>query len=531
VKKRLHPISRLSFGRFPRRGSTPPVRFAVSLLLGLTALLAFVALAQNARAQQTTTVPADAKAARQPEPWTKIPIPPLPPFHPEQPKRIELKNGLVVLLEEDHELPFINGTINIRGGSRDVPAAKAGLISLYGDTWRTSGTAAMDGDKLDDLLEAKAAKVESSGDIDSTAVSWSCLTKDEDQVFGIAVDLLEHPSFNNQKLLLAKQQEVAGIVRRNDDAEGIAQREAAKLVYGADSPYAREPEIATVMSITVDDLKAWHDKTLAPNNMIISIEGDFDSAVMEKKLREAFESMPRGTAWPKPGGEFPGPKPGLYVVNKTDINQSNLWILGLGTERSNPDYYALVVMNEIFSGGFGSRLFQQVRTKMGLAYEVSGGYGASYDHPGMFYTVALTKSPSTVLATKAMLDEIQGLKTKPFTDAELVSAKDQLLNSFIFRYDSKQKILAEASTLEFYGYPADFLAKYRAAVEAVTVADLERVAKKYIDPSKMAVLVVGNESQFGTPLTDLKMGQPQPLDITIPMPAAMRQQMMGGPGN
>jgi len=481
-----------------------------------------------ARAQESTVVvPPDAQKLQPPAPWMKIPVPPLHPFHPEQPIRIELKNGLVILLEPDHELPFINGSINIRGGSRDVPAEKTGLIDLYGDAWRTSGTTTQNGDQLDDLLEAKAAKVETNGDIDSTSVSWSCLTKDEDQVFGIAVDLLEHPAFSEQKLRLAQQQAIAGIVRRNDSASEIAQREAAILVYGKDSPYARQPEIATVMSVTVDDLKAWHAKTVYPNNMIVAVEGDFDSQVMEKALRAAFESLPRGEAWPKPTGEFPGPKPGLYSVNKPDVDQSNIWIVGLGTERRNPDYYALAVMNEIFSGGFGSRLFQDVRTKQGLAYAVFGGYGASYDHPGMFYTAASTKSASTVQATKAMLEEIHELKTRPFTAAELASAKDQLLNSFIFRYDSKEKILAEATELEFYGYPADFLARYRAGIEAVTLADLERVANKYVDPSKLAVLVVGNESQYGTPLTALNLGPETPLDITIPMPAALRKQMSG----
>ena len=520
MMRRLSSLRRRSFAIRHRRG-TPPMRTAVLLLIALTALVAAFALGRNAGAQT---------AARQPEAWTQIPIPPLPPFHPERPKRIELENGLVILLEEDHELPFIDGNIDIRGGSRDVPAKKAGLIDLYGDTWRTSGTASMNGDKLDDLLEAKAAKVETGGDIDSTAVSWSCLSKDEDQVFGIAIDLLEHPAFSNDKLTLAKQQAVAGIVRRNDDVQDVAQREATKLVFGADNPYARDTEIATVMSVTVDDLKAWHAKTLFPNNMIVTLEGDFDSAAMEKKLRDAFEALPRGPQWPKPTGEFPGPKPGVYFVNKPDVDQSNVWIVGLGTERRNPDFYALAVMNEIFSGGFGSRLFQQVRTKLGLAYSVSGGYGASYDHPGMFYTMALTKSATTVQATQAMLDEINKLKTEPFTEAELTSAKDQLLNSFIFRYDSKEKVLTEASTLEFYGYPPDFVEKYRTAIEAVTTADLDRVAKKYIDPSKLAVLVVGNESQFGTPLTDLKMGPVRPIDITIPMPPGMRPQT-SGPGN
>ena len=220
-------------------------------------------------------------------------------------------------------------------------------------------------------------------------------------------------------------------------------------------------------------------------------------------------------------------------MNKDDVNQSNVWIVGLGTERNNPDYYALSVMNEIFSGGFGSRLFQEVRTKLGLAYSVDGRYGASYDHPGVFYTAASTKSESTVQATKAMLDEIEQLKTRPFTEAELTSARDQLLNSFIFHYDTREKILTEAVTLEFYGYPPDFLNKYRAGIEAVTIPDLERVAKKYIDPSKLAVLVVGNQSQFGTPLTALNLGSPHPIDITIPMPPGMQgmQAPGDGPGN
>lgn len=467
-------------------------------------------------------VPQDAGQARHEEAWQKIAIPQLPEFHPVQPKRIELKNGLVIFLQEDHELPFVNGAIEIRGGARDEPAQKSGLVGLYGEAWRTSGTDSKSGDALDDLLESKAAKVETGGDIDSTSLSWTCLKKDEDQVFGIAVDLLEHPKFSAEKLKLAQQQAAAGIVRRNDDAEGIAAREAMRLVYGKDNPYGRQPELATVLSVTVADLKAWHDKTLAPNNMLIGVSGDFDSAAMEKALRAAFEGMPRGQAAPAAPKEFAGPKPGLYFVNKADVNQSNVWVVGLGTERNNPDYYALSVMNEIFSGGFGSRLVQDVRTKQGLAYAVGGAYGASYDHPGIFEVTAATKSVTTEQAAKSLLTEIDALKTKPFTEQELLAAKDQLLNSFIFHYDSPGKVLSERVKLEFYGYPADYVEKYQAGVRKVTTEDLNRVAKKYIDSSKLALLVVGNESQFETPLSALNLGPVQPVDITIPMPPGMR---------
>lgn len=452
--------------------------------------------------------------AKRSQPWKQITIPPLHAFHPEQPKRIELANGLIILLAEDHELPFINGRIIIRGGSRDEPAAKVGLVSLYGQTWRTSGTSEASGDALDDELDAKAANVETSGSQATTSVRWSSLKGDFDSVFGITMQILLHPDFKQDKLQLAKRRMEAGIARRNDDASGIAGREAIKLVYGAESPYGRQAEFATVEAVTINDLKEWHDRTVTPNNMIVAVSGDFDSAAMETKLRAAFEHLPKGTVFETAKAAFPGPTPGIYFVDKTDVNQSNVFIVGLGTREDNPDYYALDVMNQIFSGGFGSRVVQNVRTKLGLAYSVSGSFGASYDHPGIFYVGAGTKSESTVEATRAMMTEISRLKTVPPSPDEMRRAKDQVLNSFIFNYDSPEKVLAEQVTLAFFGYPTDFLERYRTGIDKVTAADVSRVANQYIDESKLATVVVGNGAQFTPPLSSL--GKVTTLDITIP---------------
>jgi zinc protease len=224
--------------------------------------------------------------------------------------------------------------------------------------------------------------------------------------------------------------------------------------------------------------------------------------------------MPRGPAFTSAKLDFPGPKPGVYFVNKPDVDQSNIEIVGLGTERSNPDYYALSVMNEIFSGGFGSRVFQYVRTKLGLAYSVGGSFGAAYDHPGVFLSGTGTKSSSTVAATKAVLETIDKLKTVPPTPEEMKNAKDDVLNSFIFQYDSRQKTLNEQVVLAFYGYPPDFLEKYKSGIEAVTAADVTRVANKYIDTSKLAIVVVGNQSEITPALSTL--GPVTTLDIAIP---------------
>jgi zinc protease len=455
--------------------------------------------------------------AQQSKPWEQIPIPKLHEFKPHQPQRIELKNGIVLFLQEDHELPFISGSVNIPGGSRDEDPAKIGLVDLYGQAWRTSGTAKIGGDAMDDLLEAKAAHIETGGDVDSTALSWDSLKGDSDQVFALAMDLLFHPKFSAEKLELAQQQEATGIVRRNDDESEIAGREASKLVYGPASPYARQPELATIGAVTLDDLQSWHDRTIS-GKLIVAVSGDFDPAAMEAKLRAAFEPLPPAQPSPARTEVFTGAKPGLYFIDKEDVNQSNIEIVALGIDRRNPDVPAIAEMNEILGGGFASRLFQKVRTELGLAYSVGGGLGFDYDHPGEFHVAALTKSASTVEAAKAALAEIDGVTSRPFTAEELARAKDNILNSFLFRYDTREKVLAESVRLEFYGYPPDYLETYKAGLEKVTLADLDRVAKKYIAPAKLAVLVVGNGPQIKPPLDDLKLGPAQPIDITIPMP-------------
>ena len=458
-----------------------------------------------------------ALVAQQEKPWEKIPVPPLREFKPEQPKRIQLKNGIVLFLQEDHELPFVSGSVLIPGGSRDEDAAKAGLVELYGDTWRTSGTEKTNGDAMDDLLEAKAAHIETGGGSDSTSLAWDSLKGDADQVFSLAMDLLLHPRFSPEKLQLAQQQAATGIVRRNDDEAQIADRESTKLVYGANSPYTRQPELATIGAVTVADLQAWHDRTIG-GKLIVGVSGDFDPVAMEARLRAAFENLPPVKASPARRDTFKAPRQSVFFINKEDVNQSNVQIVGLGTDRRNPDVPALALMNDILGGGFASRLFQKIRTELGLAYAVGGGYGFSYDHPATFRVEVLTQSSSTVAATKAALAEIAGLTSKPFTEEELKRAKDNILNSFLFRYDTKEKVLGESVRLEFYGYPADYLETYEAALKKVTVNDLNAAAKKYIHPDELAILVVGNGPEIKPGLDELNLGPVRPVDITIPQP-------------
>ena len=233
-------------------------------------------------------------AAAQATDWQQINVPPLPAFHPQVPKRIVLPNGMVVFLQEDHELPLIDGMARIRGGSRSEPAAKTGLVDLYSEVWRTGGTKTQTGDQLDDFLEIRAAKVETGGNADSTTISWSCLKADFDDVFKVFDDLLRGPEFREDKLDLAQKEYFDAISRRNDDVDGIAGRESEKLAYGAQNPYARVAEYKTVAAVTRQDLLDWHHAHVSPNNIILGIVGDFDAAAVEAKLRADVWRMAQG---------------------------------------------------------------------------------------------------------------------------------------------------------------------------------------------------------------------------------------------
>jgi zinc protease len=466
-----------------------------------------------------TTVP---QAAAQATSWQQVPIPPLPAFKPQQPKRIELKNGMVIFLQEDHELPLIDGTARIRGGSVNEPADKTGLMDIYGEVWRTGGTKSQTGDQLDDFLEVRAAKVETGSSTDLTTISFSCLKTDLDDVFKAFIDVLQNPEFRADKIDLAQKEEGDGISRRNDDVGEIAQRETVKLAYGADNPYARVPEYSTVAAITRQDLIDWHGRYVHPNNIILGISGDFDSAAMEARLRAAFDAWPKGPALPKNEIQYAPAKPGYYLVPKDDVNQSTIHMVALGTTRDNPDYYAINVFNEAFGGGFSSRLFNDIRTKRGLAYGVSGGIGTNFGHPGILQISIGTKSGTTVEAIHAADENIDNLATHPIAEEEIQHAKDGILNAFIFRLDSPDKILGERMTYEYYGYPPDWLDKYQAEIKNVTVADVNRVAAKYLHKDQMAVLVVGNTKDFDKPLSSL--GAVKEIDITIPPPPAEKSE-------
>jgi len=458
-------------------------------------------------------LPAVAAVARH---YTQLKFGRLPEVQLPSYKRFVLDNGMVVYLMEDHELPLVGGTALFHTGNRLEPEKQVGLADLVGMVMRTGGTVQYSGDELNQLLEQRAAMVETGMDTSSGSASFSALTEDLEMVFGLFASVIREPVFAQDKLDLAKTQLRGEIARRNDDPNGIAGREFQKLVYGNNSPYARTVEYATLDTISRGDLVSFYRQYFAPNNMILGIVGDFNSEQMRSLIQAKFGE------W-KSSGKLPPPQlpsvsqaktGGIFLVNQPQLSQSYVQLGHLGGQLNSPDYAALTVLNGVLNG-FGGRLFNSVRSRQGLAYSVSGAWSPRYDYPGLFIAGGQTRSVTTVSFIQAVRSEIERLKAEPVTPAELAFAKDSVLNSFVFNFQDPSQTLSRLMRYEYYGYPTDFLFRYQRGVEATTAADVQRVARTYLKPENLVTLVVGNAAAIQPPLNQLA-AEVTPLDITIP---------------
>ena len=487
----------------------------LSRILGALATLLAVALVPaTATAQPADTIRTVDYDVRD------LTFPDLRDFDVPDPQRVELDNGMLVLLLEDPELPQVNAIARIGTGSVYEPAAKVGLASVMGQVMRTGGTQSMSSDSINLALENVGASVETGMSDDSGYAFMSTLSDHVDRVLPIFADILREPAFAQEKVQVAKSQQKSAISRRNDQPQQIAYRELDKIIYGADSPYARTPEYYTIDRITQQDLVDFHAQYFHPNNTMLAVWGDFDADAMAEKIRDAFGDWERAEDFEPPTPPEPTAERErtINMANKEDVNQSTVLIGHIGeVTRQSDDYPALVLMNEVLAGGFSSRLFQNVRKEQGLAYAVFGSYTAGYNQPGRFRTGLFTKSSTTVEGAQAVLTEVEKMREAPPSEEELSLAKDSYLNSFVFNFDSEREVLSRQLTYEYYGYPSDFLQQTRDGIEAVDAADVQRVAQEYMHPSESHIVVVGKRSDFSGDLATLApSGEVNELDISIP---------------
>src|SRR5947209_15231420 len=294
---------------------------------------------------------------------------PLPAIKIPEPATLTLPNGLKLYLLENHELPVISGFALIRTGNLFDPADKRGLAGLTGEVLRSGGTKSKSGDLIDVELENIAASVESRIGESSGTVSFSALRENTDQVLAVFKDLLTAPEFRQEKLDLAKTQTRSSIARRNDDPHGIVAREFSNILYGRNTPYGWEIEYADIDRIQRQDLIAFYKRYYFPANVALAVYGDFATDAMKDKLTRLFGDW--NSSQP-PVPKFPEvqktPVPGAFLATKDDVTQTFFEVGHLGGILSDKDYPALEVAADILGGGFSSRLFQRIRTKLGYAY-------------------------------------------------------------------------------------------------------------------------------------------------------------------
>jgi predicted Zn-dependent peptidase len=426
---------------------------------------------------------------------------------------------MTIYLLEDKALPKVELLLVMRRcGSYLEPPHLIGLASITGQVMRTGGTANMSGDQMDEELEGIGASIESNLGTVTGTVGANVLTDYTEKIISLAADVVRRPIFDEDKIELAKTQERTAVSRRNDEPNYIADREFQKLIYGPESPYARHTEYATIDAITRDDIIMFHKTTVKPENIQLAVWGDFDKTDMQNLIIKYFGD------WPRSETDNPAPpevnyvfKPSVNYIEKSDLNQSTVYMGHLGSKMGDPDYPAITIMSEILGGDFGSRITDNVRTRMGLAYSAFGFYTFYYNYPGLFYSYAITKSESTSAAIKEMINQIKSMQTNLPTEDEMRLAKDGWLNSYVFEFDTKSEIILRMLTYDYFGLPQDYIQQVKKAVEKVTPQDIVEVAKRKLNPESLQILVVGKAEDFDEPLSIF--GSVNDIDITIPAPA------------
>jgi zinc protease len=417
--------------------------------------------------------------------------------------RVALKAGPIAYVAEDHELPLVNISVTLRGGTYLDPAGKEGLAEMTGYLLARGGTKSKKAEELEERLAFLAANLNTSYGDDRGTVTLNLLAKDLDEGLAILREVLTEPRFQEDKLKLRREQLLNDMKQRNDESAAIEGRERSILAWGEDFYVNHFTTKASLESITRDDLVAFHQKWVDPKNLMVAVAGDIRKDVILKKLETLF-----GT-WPFKGGAAPPvPKPshkltpGTFLVDK-DVNQGRVSIMLAGLSRTDPDFLTARVMNDILGGGgFTSRITNRVRSDEGLAYSAGSGLIGGIWYPGLLRAAFQSKVRTAAFASQVVLEELKKMKDAEVSDEELQTTKASFIETLPRPFTTKAATTATFLDEEFTGrYKADpnYFATFRTNVEKITKADVKRVAGKLLAPESVTLLVVGKKADLLNP--------------------------------
>ncbi len=410
--------------------------------------------------------------------------------------RHTLKNGVPVYVAEDHALPLVNVAITLRGGDFLDPADKVGLATLTASMVRRGSTAGLSAEEFDEKVEFLAATMSAFARPTEIGARFNSITPVLDEAIGLFFEMLRTPGFHEERLAVEKDNSLERMKQRNDDARSIQRREWRWLTYGEDFYTGREMTQAHLEAITRQDLVDFHARYFRPENMVIAVSGDVRTdeilARLEAELGK-WEGEGEEVPWPPPLSTHK-PQPGLYHVEK-DIPQGKV-LIGHQTrvwdDWDDPERPAVEVMNFILGGsGFTSRIMQRVRSDEGLAYGAGSSFQLSNFYPGLFSMGFASKNPTVALAAKICLEEMKRIQKEPVTAEELELAKTSLVDTFPRRFESPAQIARTYASDAYLGRSHEYWQKWRDRIRAVTVEDVQKMAKKHLQGDQLVFFVVG----------------------------------------
>jgi zinc protease len=409
-------------------------------------------------------------------------------------KRMKLNDGAILLVSEQHQLPMVTMSIAFDAGSRRDPPGQAGLAALTGAAL-TEGTSKLSSEQFDQKTDFMGSSISVSASRDYAVASFTSLKKYEKDTLHLLAQTLQEPALHDADIKRKQGDQLAAINAAEEQPEYTANLAMTKALFG-DTPYGHQVEgtSASVGKLTPDDVRGFYHAQYKMGSAVIAVAGDVDANSVRDELNGEFTEL-TGTVPPQAVPPAPSVAPGVHAqLIDRNVAQATLILGSGGVDRLNPDYYKLQVMNYILGGGgFASRLMKVVRSKAGLAYGIDSQFAAG-KFPGAFLISLQTKNASSNEALKLILQQMREMQETPVTAAELQSAKKFLIGSFPLKIDRQSEIVSFMLQVEIYGLGLDYADRYPRIIQAITVADVRKVAEQYLHPDALDLVAVADQA-------------------------------------
>ncbi len=430
-----------------------------------------------------------------------------PKFNLPKIEKNKLSNGLEVWLVRQPELPIVSMNLVLKTGGTADPQNLAGLASVTSSLLNT-GTKTRSAVEIANELQAIGANVNAGSGWDSATVSMQTLTRNLDKALDIYSDVIVNPAFPAAELENLRRRALVAFLQRKDNPNAIANTVYDQLLYGKEHPYGKSlgGDEDSIKAVTKAEIEKFYAANYRPNNAALIVVGDTDMKTVVPKLEKAFAGWKAGEV---PEMNVPETaafdKPGIYIVDKPGAAQSVISIGHIGVSRDNPDYYALQVMNSVLGGQFSARINMNLREDKGYTYGARTGWSFRRG-AGPFTASSDVKTGVTKESVIEFMKELNGIRGAiPVTPAELQYNKQSLIRRYPAAFETNGQVAGQLSNLYVYNLPDSYFNEYISKINAVTVADVNRVANKYVTPDKMAILIVGDKAVIEPRLKEIDM--------------------------